>query len=750
MLNSIFIDDIPENVLQELKKELTDGSSSINDKILHFAGKVNEDPIFSKIASRLLAYKLKEDTYKYLGCNKTTYFRTFISYATKEGILTNNMLLDYDLDRLAKAIDVKRMSLFNYIGLKTLIDRYFIRDRNGIIIELPQTFFMRVAMGLAGGDTDKAIEFYELMSTFDYMPSTPTLFNSGTMNPQLSSCFVSTVSDSIDGIFTNLKNNAHISKWSGGIGVDWTDVRATNSHIKGTNGASQGVIPFMKIMNDMLVAVNQGGKRRGAGVAYLEIWHKDYLQFLQLRKNTGDDRLRTHDMNTASWIPDLFMERVKTDGDWTLFDPKDVCDLHELYGKHFDEKYTFLENDSSTKKVKMKARTLFRQMLIAVFETGHPWFVFKDAFNHRNPQNHVGVIRSSNLCTEVGLNTSENEIAVCNLGSINVDNFVESGKVKRDDLEKAVTTAVHMLNRVIDINYHVVKEAKIANHYNRPIGLGIMGYHTMLQKNGISFSSDRAIKLGAEIMELIQYFAMKASCDMAKKRYKGAYPTFSGSKWEKQLTHQTYHEAINARPKNDNFVWNHNVISDENYEVLLKDIKKYGMVNSTLTAIAPTATISNITGVSQSIEPIYSNLFTKSNLSGEFQVMNSTLITDLKDQNLFTPDIVRKIQENGGSIQSIDEIPSQLKELYKTAFEVDHKQLLKGAAARQKYIDQAQSLNIYIESQNGDVLGDIYMDAYEMGLKSTYYLRTKAATNISSTTSTIKACALDEGCESCQ
>ncbi|MFL2522512.1 MAG: ribonucleoside-diphosphate reductase subunit alpha, partial [Candidatus Azotimanducaceae bacterium] len=604
-------------------------------------------------------------------------------------------------------------------------------------IELPQIFFMRVAMGLAAEEDDRnarAIEFYNLLSSFDYMSSTPTLFNAGTLRPQLSSCFLTTVPDDLHGIYGAIQDNAMLSKWAGGLGNDWTQVRALGSYIKGTNGKSQGVVPFLKVVNDTAVAVNQGGKRKGAVCAYLESWHLDIEEFLELRKNTGDDRRRTHDMNTANWIPDLFMKRVAQDGDWTLFSPADAPDLHDLYGRAFEQRYEQYEEQTRTGQLKLfkriKAAELWRKMLSMLFETGHPWITFKDTCNVRSPQQHVGVVHSSNLCTEITLNTSKDEIAVCNLGSINLPQHVENGELNMQKLEATIRTAVRMLDNVIDINYYSVEQARTSNMRHRPVGLGIMGFQDALYKLGIAYSSNEAVDFADSSMEAISYFAIDASSNLAEER--GAYASFSGSLWSrgilpidslKMLQQERGAEYLSV-----------DMSSKLDWSALRAKVQVKGMRNSNVMAIAPTATIANITGVSQSIEPTYQNLYVKSNLSGEFTVVNPFMVRDLKALGLWDKVMVNDIKYYDGSLQAIERIPQDLKQKYATAFEVEPRWLVDAASRRQKWIDQAQSLNLYIAGASGKKLDITYRMAWLSGLKTTYYLRALSATSTEKST----------------
>jgi ribonucleoside-diphosphate reductase alpha chain len=657
----------------------------------------------------------------------------------KQGIeleLIGPQLAEYDLDRLGAALLPERDHLFTYLGLQTLYDRYFIHW-DDVRIELPQVFFMRVAMGLAVEEDDpnaRAIEFYNLLSSFDYMSSTPTLFNAGTLRPQLSSCFLTTVPDDLHGIYGAIQDNAMLSKWAGGLGNDWTQVRALGSYIKGTNGKSQGVVPFLKVVNDTAVAVNQGGKRKGAVCAYLESWHLDIEEFLELRKNTGDDRRRTHDMNTANWIPDLFMKRVSQDGDWTLFSPADASDLHDLYGRAFEQRYEAYEEQTRTGEMKLfkrvKAADLWRKMLSMLFETGHPWITFKDACNVRSPQQHTGVVHSSNLCTEITLNTSKDEIAVCNLGSINLPQHVENGELNMQKLEATVRTAVRMLDNVIDINYYSVEQARTSNMRHRPVGLGIMGFQDALYKLGIAYSSQDAVEFADSSMEAISYFAIDSSSNLAQER--GAYASFSGSLWSRGILPIDSLKMLQQERGADYLSVDMSARLD--WSALRAKVQVNGMRNSNVMAIAPTATIANITGVSQSIEPTYQNLYVKSNLSGEFTVVNPFMVRDLKALGLWDKVMVNDIKYYDGSLQAIERIPADLKQKYATAFEVEPRWLVDAASRRQKWIDQAQSLNLYIAGASGKKLDITYRMAWLSGLKTTYYLRALSATSTEKST----------------
>ena len=735
---------------------------------------VEKEPNYAYVSARLLLDTLRAEalnkleiqtnaTFDQMAELYPSYFSLYITHGIKQGILDAKMA-DFNLEQLGKALLPERDMLFNYLSLQTLYDRYFIHEQ-GIRYELPQAFFMRVAMGLAireSNKNEKAIEFYQLLSSFDYMSSTPTLFNSGTIRPQLSSCYLTTVPDHLDGIYSAIKDNALLSKFAGGLGNDWTPVRAMGSHIKGTNGKSQGVVPFLNVADATAVAVNQGGKRKGAVCAYLECWHKDVEEFLELRKNTGDDRRRTHDMNTALWIPDLFMKRVKEDGEWTLFSPDEVPELHDQYGKAFEALYTQYEEKGRQGQIKniktLSAVKLWRRMLSMLFETGHPWMTFKDPCNLRSPQQHAGVIHSSNLCTEITLNTSEEEIAVCNLGSVNLPAHIKNGQIDKDKLKRTITTAVRMLDNVIDINYYSVPQARNSNLKHRPIGLGLMGFQDALYELKINYASKKAVEFADLSMELISYYAIEASCDLAKER--GHYSSYEGSLWSKGILPI---DSINLLQQARNQYLEQDRSQHLDWENLRIKVRTQGMRNSNVMAIAPTATISNICGVSQSIEPTYQNLYVKSNLSGEFTVVNPYLVNDLKALNMWDEVMVNDLKYFNGSVQPISRIPTELKERYATSFEVDPIWLVEAASRRQKWIDQAQSLNIYMAQPSGKKLHDIYMHAWLCGLKTTYYLRSLGASNAEKSTVTDgalnavkitnepKACSIiDPDCEACQ
>ena len=698
---------------------------------------VEKEPNYSFVTARLLLNNLEKEVCTFLGVvekkDRNKMYKEALTKTIEKGIeldFLNEDLKSYDLDKLGQAILEERDFQFTYLGLQTLYDRYFITS-DETRYELPQVFFMRVAMGLALNEENKderALEFYKLLSSFDYMSSTPTLFNSGTKRPQLSSCYLTTVPDDLSGIYGAIRDNALLSKWAGGLGNDWTNVRALGSKIKGTNGKSQGIVPFLKVSNDTAVAVNQGGKRKGAFCAYLECWHLDVEEFLDLRKNTGDDRRRTHDMNTANWIPDLFMKRLEKGEKWTLFSPSDVPELHDIYGKEFETKYTEYERKAEAGEINhfktVEAKDLWRKILSMLFETGHPWVTFKDPCNIRSPQGHVGTVHSSNLCTEITLNTNEDEIAVCNLGSINLPQHIDEGKINIEQLKSSVTTAIRMLDNVIDINYYPVPQAENSNKKHRPIGLGLMGFQDALYKLGISYNSEEAVEFADKSMELISYFAIEASCALAEER--GTYETYKGSLWDNGIFPL---DSINllAEQRGSDFI-DQNTEKTLDWDKLKEKMSKHGIRNSNVMAIAPTATIANITGVSQSIEPTYQNLFVKSNLSGEFTVVNPYLIEELKKEGLWDEVMLSDLKYFEGSLKQINRVPEHIKNKFKTAFEVEPRFIVEAASRRQKWIDQAQSLNLYIANVDGKKLDITYRMAWYKGLKTTYYLRSMGAT----------------------
>ena len=695
---------------------------------------IEKDPDYTYATARLLLHTIskevlnKDVTQAELAAEYVGYFPGFIQKGVDAELL-DPQLLTYDLPRLANALKPSRDLQFDYLGLQTLFDRYFLHIQK-TRIELPQAFFMRVAMGLALKESDRearAIEFYEVLSSFDFMSSTPTLFNSGTLRSQLSSCYLTTVPDDLGGIYESIKENALLSKFAGGLGNDWTRVRALGSHIKGTNGESQGVVPFLKVVNDTAVAVNQGGKRKGAVCTYLETWHLDIEEFLELRKNTGDDRRRTHDMNTANWIPDLFMRRVMEKGQWTLFSPNNVPDLHDKFGAAFEQAYVAYEAQAARGEIKpsrtVPANDLWRKMLTMLFETGHPWITFKDACNVRSPQQHAGVVHSSNLCTEITLNTSDTETAVCNLGSVNLLQHITDGALDHTKLQKTIKTAMRMLDNVIDINYYAVQMAKDSNLRHRPVGLGLMGFQDSLYELRIPYASQQAVEFADTSMEAICYYAYWASSELARER--GRYQTYEGSLWSQGILPL---DTIDMLQKARGGYVEVDRSSTMDWDALRQKIARDGMRNSNCTAIAPTATISNIVGVDASIEPCFGNLSVKSNLSGEFTIINGYLVRDLKRLGLWDDVMVMDLKHFDGSLRPIDRVPQNLKQLYATAFEVETTWLVEAAARRQKWIDQAQSLNIYMAGASGKKLDETYKLAWVRGLKTTYYLRTSSAT----------------------
>ena len=701
---------------------------------------IEKDPDYTFATARLLLHTIFKEIIgrEVLPAERATAYADYFPQFIKKGVdndLLDEKLLQYDLPRLGAALKPERDNQFDYLGLQTLYDRYFLHVRK-TRIELPQAFFMRVAMGLSLNEIDRearAIEFYEVLSSFDFMSSTPTLFNAGTLRSQLSSCYLTTVPDDLDGIYESIKENALLSKFAGGLGNDWTRVRALGSHIKGTNGESQGVVPFLKVVNDTAVAVNQGGKRKGAVCTYLETWHLDIEEFLELRKNTGDDRRRTHDMNTANWIPDLFMRRVMEKGTWTLFSPSSVPDLHDLFGADFEKAYVAYEEKAARGEIKpsrtVQATDLWRKMLTMLFETGHPWITFKDACNVRSPQQHAGVVHSSNLCTEITLNTSDTETAVCNLGSVNLLQHLKDGKVDQEKLKKTVSTAMRMLDNVIDINYYAVKKARDSNLRHRPVGLGLMGFQDALYELRIPYASQEAVQFADESMEAICYHAYWASTELAKER--GKYSSYKGSLWDKGILPI---DSLDLLEKARGGYVEVDRSATLDWDALRSKIKADGMRNSNCVAIAPTATISNIIGVDASIEPCFGNLSVKSNLSGEFTVINHYLVRDLKRLGLWDDVMVMDLKHFDGSLRPIDRVPQDVKALYATAFEIETTWLVEAAARRQKWIDQAQSLNIYMAGASGKKLDDTYKLAWLRGLKTTYYLRTQSATHAEKST----------------
>ncbi len=732
-----------EPILAETMRNLYDGvpvEELHKASILAARTLIETEPGYTFAAARLLLHTIRREV---LGEDVAQaqmaqrYADSFPEYV-KRGVkaeLLDERLLQFDLVKLGAALRAERDMQFDYLGLQTLYDRYFLHVRKQRI-ELPQAFFMRVAMGLSLGEVERerrAVEFYEVLSSFDFMSSTPTLFNSGTLRPQLSSCYLTTVPDDLDGIYESIKENALLSKFAGGLGNDWTRVRAMGSHIKGTNGESQGVVPFLKVVNDTAVAVNQGGKRKGAVCTYLETWHLDIEEFLELRKNTGDDRRRTHDMNTANWIPDLFMRRVMENGSWTLFSPSNTPDLHELFGADFDKAYVVYEERAARGEIqphkRIQATDLWRRMLTMLFETGHPWITFKDAANVRSPQQHVGVVHSSNLCTEITLNTSDTETAVCNLGSVNLLQHLKDGAIDQEKLKRTVTTAMRMLDNVIDINYYAVRKARDSNLRHRPVGLGVMAFQDSLYELRIPYSSQEAVEFADSSMEAVCYHAYWASSELAKER--GRYSSYKGSLWDRGIMPM---DSLDLLAHQRGGYVEVDRSSKLDWDALRQKIAQDGMRNSNCVAIAPTATISNIIGVDASIEPCFGNLSVKSNLSGEFTIVNSYLVRDLKRLGLWDQVMVMDLKHFDGSLRPIDRVPQDIKALYATAFEVEPQWLVEAAARRQKWIDQAQSLNIYMAGASGKKLDETYKLAWVRGLKTTYYLRTQSATHAEKST----------------
>ncbi len=775
----------PKALMEETKRALFDGVAEAdvsNAATMAARTFIEREPNYTYVAARVLLDSLRQEALTFVGGNREeatqeemsdqypSYFESYIKKAISLE-LVDSRLGNYDLKRIGKALKPERDFNFNYLGLQTLYDRYFIQSED-VRFELPQAFFMRVAMGLAINEieTEKwTIKFYDLLSSFDFMSSTPTLFNSGTLRPQLSSCYLTSIPDDLDGIFGAIKDDALLSKFAGGLGNDWTSVRGMGAHIKGTNGKSQGVVPFLKVANDTAVAVNQGGKRKGAMCAYLESWHIDIEEFTELRKNTGDDRRRTHDMNTANWIPDLFMQRVCEDEQWTLFSPDETPDLHDAFGKEFEVLYCDYERKADLGEIRnfkrVRAVELWRKMLAMVYETGHPWFTFKDACNLRSPQQHAGVVHSSNLCTEITLNTSpDKEIAVCNLGSVNLTQHILDGALDSNKLEKTINTAMRMLDNVIDYNYYSVATAKASNLKHRPVGLGIMGFQDALYKLNLPYSSEEAISFADKSMEAVSYYAITASSNLAQER--GTYQSFQGSLWSQGILPI---DSIKLLEQGRNGYLEMDREQTLDWDSLREKVRTIGMRNSNCMAIAPTATISNICGVSQSIEPTYQNLFVKSNLSGDFTVVNMYLVEDLKKANLWDEVMVNDLKYYDGSVSQIDRIPSSLKELYATAFELDTRWLIEAGSRRQKWLDQAQSLNLYMSEPSGTKMDNLYKLAWIKGLKTTYYLRTMGATHVEKSTladgklnavaqndtpdlaTAPQACSiLDPECEACQ
>ncbi|MEJ2868076.1 ribonucleoside-diphosphate reductase subunit alpha [Actinomycetospora sp. OC33-EN08] len=742
-----------DRVLADTRGLLYDGISAAEldqAPVLAARALVETDPDHSTVSARLLLDVLRREAFGALGLDEpsdhadaTARYGDYLAAYVRRGVDLGQLdpaLAEFDLDRLLAALRPERDLEFTFLGLQTLYDRYFLHSR-GVRYEMPQAFFLRVAMGLAIREVDRearAAEFYALLSDFDVMCSTPTLFNAGTTRPQLSSCFLTTIPDDLPGIFGSISDNALLSKYAGGLGNDWTPVRGIGAHIRGTNGESQGVVPFMKIANDTAVAVNQGGKRKGAVCAYLETWHIDVEEFLDLRKNTGDDRRRTHDMNTANWVPDEFMRRVRADGEWTLFSPDEVGDLHDLHGAAFAEAYRAHEAAAARGERRVfrtvRAVELWRRMLTMLFETGHPWITFKDPCNVRSPQQHAGVVHSSNLCTEITLNTTARtgaeEVAVCNLASVNLARHVGPDGIDVEKLGRTVRTAVRMLDNVVDINFYTIPSARRSNLRHRPVGLGVMGYQDALFTQRIPLASEAAVEFADASMEHVSWHAIAASSDLAVER--GRYASFDGSLWSRGVLPIDSVELLAATRDEGELELDRTQRLD--WDALRERVRRHGMRNSNVMAIAPTATIANITGVTASIEPLYRNLYVKANMSGDFTVVNDHLVRDLAERGLWDTVMVGDLKYFDGALGEIDRVPDDLRELYATAFEIDSSWLIEAAARRQKWIDQAQSLNLYVSRPDGRALDALYQLAWRRGLKTTYYLRSQAATRVEKST----------------
>jgi len=737
--------DARDEVLREAERNAYDDATTDEryEALLGaLTGRIDRHPAYKTIAGRVLRERLERRLVDdYDPADRDAAYRRAFRDGIQRGLdadLLDERMGDYDLDRLADAIDPSRDDRLDYMAMDTLQQRYFLREPDADPFELPQTFWMRVAMGVALREDEAereeyAIEFYDALSTLRFVHSTPTLFHAGTTHPQLSSCYLTTVPDDLEGIFDAYKEHAKLSKWSGGLGNDWTPLRAAGSLIESTGVESTGTVPFLKISNDVTAAINRSGKRRGAAAAYLACWHLDFPAFCDLRRNTGDERRRTHDMNTAAWIPDLFMERVAADEQWTLFSPKETGDLHELYGSDFAQRYREYEamaDDGDVENFeRVDATDLWRTMLTRLFETGHPWLTFKDPCNVRSPQDHAGTVRSSNLCTEITLNTSEEETAVCNLGSVNLARHVDDGEVDRDQLSDTVETAMRMLDNVVDLNFYPTENAERSNMRHRPVGLGVMGFHDALQQMRVPMASGDALERADELQEFVSYHAIDASAGLAAER--GTYESYEGSKWDRDVFPQDTVDLLESErgrdipvPREERLDW-----SD-----VRERVAAHGMRNSNTMAVAPTATISTIAGTSPSIEPVYSNLYVKSNMSGDFTVVNDRLVADLEERGLWTEELRDELTYHDGSVQKLDAVPEELKERYRTAFEIDPRHQLRLAARRGVWIDQSQSVNVFFPETDGSKLSEVYQTAWELGLKTTYYLRTLGASQIEKTT----------------
>lgn len=767
--------DIDVNaIVESTKLNMYDGmtTSEINRAvIMSLKTAIEREPKMSYVTARFLINDLYKEVLhidEFTPHFESVYQKQFsdiIKQGIKEDRLDARLAEVFDLHKLSLEIKPERDHLFEFMGIQVLHDRYFVRTQKGRILETPQYFWMRIAMGIALLEKDPtavAIDFYHTLSQMLYVPSTPTLLHSGTRHPQMSSCFLSTAYDDLHHIFKVIGDNAQLAKYSGGVANDWSYIRATNAWIKTINTGSQGVIPFLKIVDATTASINRSGKRRGATAVYLETWHADIEDFLDLRKNTGDDRRRTHDINTVNWIPDLFMERVVEDGDWTLFSPEEVPDLHDIYGKKFKAAYENYEAMAAKGEIrlfkKVKAADLWRKMIMMVFETGHPWMTFKDPCNIRSPQDHVGVVHSSNLCTEITLNTSDKETAVCNIGSLNLVRHVKDKKMDWALLEKSARQAMRMLDNVIDISFYPVPEGEYANKKHRPVGLGIMGLQDVFYELDINFDSDVAVQFSDKLMEFVSYQAILSSTHLAEE--KGAYETFAGSKWDRGLFPV---DTIKLLEDERGLTTGIMPTGEMDWAEVRDRVKKFGMRNSNTMAIAPTATIANISGCLPSVEPIYKNLYVKSNFSGEFTVVNEYLVNDLKERGLWNDVILSKIKQHEGNLSEIVEIPTELRAKYKEAFQIDPHWVISHAAHRGKWIDQSQSINIFMNTTSGRAISDTYMNAWKMGLKTTYYLRSMGATSIEKATVDIKSqtmtnpessrpkvSVVGEVCESCQ
>lgn len=735
-----------EEISAQVEREVYDGiktSEMARLVTLVLRARIEKDPAYAIVAARQLNRRILDEV---VGIQtgqsaeeRVSAYRSAFVRNIKRGVQAkkyDERLLGFNLEELAQALEPSRDDLFRYIGIETLHDRYFVSIEGEGLIESPQIMWMRIAMGLALNEKAldrRAIEFYHVMSQMHFVPSTPTLFHAGTPHPQLSSCYLNIVEDDLKHIFKVYGDNAMLSKWAGGIGTCWSKLRGMGAQLKSSGITSQGVVPFLKIANDVTVAINRSGRRRGATCVYMENWHIDFEDFLELRKNTGDERRRTHDMNTASWISDLFMKRVKEDGQWTLFSPDEAKDLTETYGKQFEALYTKYEEMADRGEIRLfkrlKARDLWKKQLGMLFETGHPWITFKDPSNIRSPQDHVGVVHSSNLCTEITLNTSAEETAVCNLGSVNYPKHIKEGVFDAEMVKQTVTTAMRMLDNVIDLNFYPTEEARVSNMRHRPVGLGIMGFQDALYMLNIPFDSDACVEFSDSSMEIIAYYTILASTELARER--GAYESFKGSKWDRGIFPV---DTIALLEDERGISTGVDRTERLDWSVVREAVRQHGMRNSNTMAIAPTATIANIVGSIPGNEPIYKNIYVKSNISGDFVIVNEYLVNDLKKIGLWNEEILSAIKYNDGSLRDIQSIPLELKQKYKETFEIDMRYLVQAGVSRGKWIDQSQSLNIFFSGTSGQELSELYLYAWESGLKTTYYLRSMAATQVEKST----------------